>query len=217
MVGEVGELLLVFADDFTRPVAVVLIGGRVVGSEALESVVYASALGTRKNRLLCFQIMEASPPKSWVGGALLIAEVFSLSGADDSSDSVFTIPLAGGLKGGADAAVGLLHFFQKPDNGDAFIAAERCWFLHAGTGRGEGERVVLGAPNGWGAVDYDLSLQQAVNATGDGIASPLAAFIVDKGEGFFLFGDFVEKAEGVEHGVIVESDLVVIACKVFSS
>lgn len=52
---------------------------------------------------------------------------------------------------------------------------------------------------------------------GDGIASRLAAFIVDKAEGFFMLGDFVEKAEGVEHGVIVESDLIVIACNVSSS
>ncbi len=76
---------------------------------------------------------------------------------------------------------------------------------------------MLGAPNGWVAVNHDLSLQQAVNAMGDGIASRLAAFIVDKAEGFFMLGDFVEKAEGVEHGVIVESDLIVIACNVSSS
>ena len=68
----------------------------------------------------------------------------------------------------------------------------------------------MGAPNGGGAVDHDLSIEQAIDALGDGFLSALAAFIADKGERLFLSGDLIEELKGIEHGVIVERDLVVV-------
>ena len=121
-----------------------------------------------------------------------------------------TIPGAGGTKGGWDPVVDLFHLLQKTDHGNAFVAAQGGGFLHAGSGWGEGERVVLGAPNGGGAVDHDLSIEQAIDALGDGFLSALAAFIADKGERLFLSGDLIEELKGIEHGVIVERDLVVV-------
>ena len=70
---------LVLTEEVPGPVAVVLVGGRVLGGEALESGMDASALGAGKNGLLRFEIMEAPPPECRIGSAFQVAEVFSLA------------------------------------------------------------------------------------------------------------------------------------------
>lgn len=182
--------------------------GRVVFEEFGEGSVDPAILRTREDRLVGFQIVESAPPEPNVPG-LLIVEPSAISLFP--SDSCALGCLEPG-ECGFDALLfvgGVVH--QEPDDPDALTGAEGCGFLESGADRCEGEWVVLGAPDCGFAVEFDLGIDQTADACLQVVVGPLAEIPVHEVEGFPARGYIGEQFEDVDHGIVVERDVVVIS------
>lgn len=198
----------VAAGDFVAPGAVPCVSVSAFGLDIGESI-FHDRIASEEDGAVGRQFVESRPERR--GGGIGFDLSVSVAGDEaDAGEGGSGEPGGAGVDGGLDGGGGGFEAHEQAEDAGAFGAAERGGFEGSAGSGFEGYFVVLGAPDGEGAVGSDLSAEDGVDAAVERLAGGVAGFLGEEGE-LGLVPDFAEEFEQADHGAVVEGDVTVVA------